>query len=151
MAFMVVDVQRWLIGDVTRLDLGRAEVTVEYEGRVKTVNLNAPDLHKYFRKCEPAALSFGTTPPAPVPATVPSTGVPAVGPTVAGAPGAGAPVLRREMTPLAPAPAPAPVPAPVPAAAPLYYPNYGPGYGLGIGNQPMAVPYAGPGVWRTPA
>ena len=30
------EAQRWLIGEVTRLDLGRTEVTVEYEGRVKT-------------------------------------------------------------------------------------------------------------------
>lgn len=33
----LVQAQRWLIGEVTRLDIGRQEVTVEYEGRVKTV------------------------------------------------------------------------------------------------------------------
>lgn len=32
------EAQRWLIGEVTRLDLGRTEVTVEYEGRVKTAS-----------------------------------------------------------------------------------------------------------------
>ena len=32
------EAQRWLIGEVTRLELGRTEVTVEYEGRVKTAS-----------------------------------------------------------------------------------------------------------------
>jgi len=139
-------VQCWLIGEVTRLDLGRTEVTVEYEGRVKTVNLNAPELQKYFRKCEPAALSFGAAsrPSPPVagsthagPAGGQTGQAPAEGQTVQVAP----PTLRREMTPQIVATAPAA--APVAPAAPMYYPNYGPGYGLGIGNQHMAVPYAG--------
>ena len=116
-----------------------------------TKDCSLQELAKYFRTCEPPALSFGADAPAPqAPQAAPGT--------------AQVPVLRREMTPqvtvpgaTAPAalvaPAVAPVAAPV---APVYYPNYGPGYGLGIGTQPaVAVPYAqaGAGVkaWRAPA
>ena len=123
-----------------------------------TKDRSLQELAKYFRKCEPPALSFGAdapahpAPPAPQPAPQP-------------APGTAQPVLRREMTPqvmvpgaTAPAALVAPAVAPAVAApvAPVYYPNYGPGYGLGIGTQPaVAVPYAqaGAGVkaWRAPA
>ena len=43
------EVQKWLTGEVTRLDLGRREVMAEYSGRQKTVNIDAPELQSYFR------------------------------------------------------------------------------------------------------
>lgn len=41
---------QWQIGRVTKVN--GSELTVEYNARQRVVNLNAPDLHEYFRRAE---------------------------------------------------------------------------------------------------
>ncbi|CAJ1435014.1 unnamed protein product [Effrenium voratum] len=103
---------RWIVGEIARLDLARQEATVEYESRVKTVNLTAPDLHSYFRAREPLGFGLPQTPHARPAAPAPAP--PAPGPA-----------------------APAAAPPAQQFGVPGMYPVYGPGYGL-PNQAPMA-------------
>jgi len=58
---------RWSAGEVSRVDLQRQEVSVEYENRVKTVKMAATDLEKYFRQKQEDVPSSPTTPAAKIP------------------------------------------------------------------------------------